>query len=174
MYMAPRKYPGSLSKRRLQTGHRSDILGNPRKTERGKIFPERQRGQRWRSISRTIDLWDVFIGWELILSLSEIMLDDPMMRAIAFCNGYRSHLLARAPSSDGPAEFLRHLSNVPLLLPKVGSAPDLISGASFLWAIGRLRFNYFQSYFIADPKFLPLNPAHKFLLLADESADCQG
>lgn len=77
----------------------------------------------------------------------------------------------RVPSSYSPAKFLCHFSNVLLLLPEVGGAPNVVSGAPFFGVVHRSGLDYSQSYFIAHPKFLPLDPAHIFFLRADKSAD---
>ncbi len=47
-------------------------------------------------------------------------------------------------------------------------SPDV----SFLWDVGRFRFDYFHLYFVAAPKFLALNPARMLSLRADKSANC--
>src|SRR5437016_12557766 len=76
MYIAPRKYPGSRSNSNSQTGQRKCILGKPRKIERRKIVPRRQRGHRWASMSCKVSHAPLLVATDPYVIASHSLLMD--------------------------------------------------------------------------------------------------
>jgi hypothetical protein len=78
---------------------------------------------------------------------------------------------SRMSGRDRPTEFLRHFSDIALLLSQVGRR---VAAVSFLWAIGGFGFDHLDLYLVTHPKTSSLNPTHMLFLRANKPTDRQG